>query len=281
MTRSNLVSTDWLAERINSPDVLPIDGSWYLPTENRDPKAEYLEQHIPNSIFFDIDEICDKSSDLPHMLPTAQEFSSAMSKLGIGDDQTLVVYDGAGLFSAARVWWTFRVMGVEHVYVLDGGLPKWIADGNQIEKGEQQHKEREFTARLNSAMVVNSTEILKQLGEPNFQVIDARPQGRFTGDDPEPRPGLKRGHIPSSINIPFPNFIDKNGCLKGDDDLKQVFNKAEIQLDQPITTACGSGVAASIVTLALSELSKNDTKLYDGSWSEWGSKTELPVETGK
>ncbi len=280
MTRSNLVSTDWLAERINSPDVLPIDGSWYLPTENRDPKAEYLEQHIPKSIYFDIDEICDKSSDLPHMLPSAQEFSSAMSKLGIGDDQTLVVYDGAGLFSAARVWWTFRVMGVEQVYVLDGGLPKWIADGNPIEKGEQQHKERKFTARLNSTMVVNSTDILEQLGKPNFQVIDARPQGRFTGDEPEPRPGLKRGHIPSSINIPFPNFIDKNGCLKGDDDLKQIFNKAEIQLDQPIATACGSGVAASIVTLALSELNKNDTKLYDGSWSEWGSKTELPVETG-
>ena len=280
MTQTNLVSTDWLVEHINTPDVLPIDGSWYLPTENRDPKAEYLEKHIPNAVFFDIDEICDKSSDLPHMLPSEQEFSSAMSKLGVGNDQTLVIYDGAGLFAAARVWWTFRVMGVERVYILNGGLPKWIADGHPLENGESQHQERNFSARLNHAMVSDSAQILQQLDNKNFQVIDARPEGRFSGKDPEPRPGLKLGHIPGSINIPFPNFINENGCLKNNDELKQVFDNAKVQLNQPITTSCGSGVAASIVSLALSEIGKNDTKIYDGSWSEWGSKDEFPVETG-
>ena len=204
-----------------------------------------------------------------------------MSKLGVGNDQTLVIYDGAGLFAAARVWWTFRVMGVERVYILNGGLPKWIADGHPPRKWRiTTSRTAIFQRHINHAMVTDSTQILQQLDNKNFQVIDARPEGRFSGKDPEPRPGLKLGHIPGSINIPFPNFISDNGCLKDNDELKQVFDNAKVQLNQPITTSCGSGVAASIVSLALSEIGKSDTKIYDGSWSEWGSKDEFPVETG-
>lgn len=280
MNRRNLVSTQWLHDHLDAPDVTVIDATWYLPTVDRDGHAEYLDGHIPGAIYFDIDAISDKTSDLPHMLPPAHVFSSQVRKLGIGDGQTLVVYDGQGLFSAARVWWMFRIMGVERVFVLDGGLPKWNAEERRLDPGNVLRPERHFTARLNHAMVRDADDIRRIVDKGGVQVADARSKPRFDAVEPEPRPGLRSGHIPGSACVHYASLLDGNGCMKDNDALRATFTDAGIDPARPIVTTCGSGVTAAILSLALDEIGARDTALYDGSWTEWGGLADTPVATG-
>lgn len=275
-----LVSTDWLAEHMSAPDLVVVDGSWYLPPMNRDPKAEYRENHIPGAVFFDIDEIADTTSDLPHMLPRPEKFSSRMRKLGIGDGQRIVVYDGAGLYSAARVWWTFRVMGVADVAVLDGGLPKWLAEDRPVEAGPVSRQERHFTARLDHGAVRDAEDVLRSLKNGYETVLDARPAGRFAGTEPEPREGVRGGHMPGSLNLPWDALLTEDGVLKDNAELKSAFNAIGVNRRTPVVTSCGSGVTAAILVLALQILGNRQASVYDGSWSEWGGRDDLPVVTG-
>jgi len=276
---SNLVSTDWLADNLNQPDLVIVDGSWYLPQFKRDPRAEYDERHIPGAVFFDIDGISDPASDLPHMLASPIAFSSAMRKLGVGDGERIVVYDGAGLASAPRVWWTFKTMGVRDVAVLDGGLPKWIAEGRPLDDHPVKRPERHFSARLDHSAVADLDDVLRLAQHPDAQIVDARSKGRFLGEDPEPREGLRSGHIPRSISLPFPLLLE-DGQLRPEADLRGAFEAAGVDLSKPVTTTCGSGVTAAIITLALASLGHRKRSLYDGSWSEWGGRDDTPVATG-
>ena len=278
-----LVETDWLSEHLNSPDVVIVDANWYLPNDPRDPRAEYLEARIPGAIYFDIDEISDKSNPLPHMLPSAEQFSSQMRKLGIGDGMKIVVYDAQGMFSAPRVWWTFRSMGVDDVAVLNGGLVKWRAEGRELEDGPPVARgPRHFTSRRNGEFVRDRDEILALAlaGNANEQILDARASARFRGEAPEPREGLRSGHIPSSFNLPYGDLLNKDGTLKQASELELLFKNAGIDLKRPIATTCGSGVTASILSLALAVLGHRHVAVYDGSWSEWGADENLPIGTG-
>lgn len=275
-----LVETEWLAAHLDAPDVVIVDGSWHLPPENRDAHAEYLEEHIPGAVFFDIDKIADTDSPLPHMLPAPEKFSSIMRKMGIGDGVRIVVYDSVGMFSAARVWWTFRTMGVEDVTVLNGGLPKWKADGHNVETGEPAPRgERHFTARRNAGFVRDADDVLAISNDGSAQIIDARSAGRFKGVDPEPRAGLRSGCIPNSLNVPYQAILNADGTLKAAPQLKAIFEAAGTDLGKPIVTTCGSGVTASILFLALAIIGHNDLAVYDGSWTEWGGSDTLPIET--
>ncbi|AXS40918.1 3-mercaptopyruvate sulfurtransferase [Breoghania sp. L-A4] len=280
MDRRNLVSSEWLHAHLEAPDVVVVDASWYLPNQNRDGHAEYLEAHIPGAVFFDIDAISDTSSNLPHMLPPAHVFSSHMRKLGIGDGQTIVVYDGAGLFSAARAWWMFRIMGVARVFVLDGGLPKWRAEKRPLEDGAVSRPDRHFSARLNHAMVRDVDDIRAIVTKGGAQIADARSRPRFDAVEKEPRPGLRSGHIPGSACVHYASLLDSNGCLKASAELEQTFRAAGIDPARPIVTTCGSGVTAAILSLALDEIGARKTSLYDGSWTEWGGLPDTPVATG-
>jgi len=279
MSEGLLVSTDWLETHLSAPDVVVVDASWYLPTENRDPHAEYLERHIPGAVFFDIDKIADTKSDLPHMLPRPEAFSSAMRKMGIGDGQRIVVYDGAGMFSAPRVWWTFRTMGATDVAVLDGGLPRWINENRALEDGEIRRPERHFTARLDHGAVRDLNDVRRVLQTGSAQVIDARSPERFRGEAPEPRPGLRSGRMPGSLNVPVVDLFD-NGTMKDVGALKATFDAAGLDLSKPVVTTCGSGVTASGLALALALIGHRKVSVYDGSWSEWGGREDVPVETG-
>jgi thiosulfate/3-mercaptopyruvate sulfurtransferase len=274
-----LVTTDWLAARLGSSDTVVVDGSFYLPAMKRDAKAEYLAAHIPGAVLFDIDAIADHSSALPHMLPSARELAREVGRLGIGDGDTIVVYDGAGLGGAPRVWWTLRTFGAAQVFILDGGLPRWRAQGRPVERGEVARPARTFNATFNAAAVAGLAEVRRALAESSAQVLDARPVERFRGEAPEPRPGVRSGHMPGAINVPVTSLIE-NGRLIAPHRIEQVLTAAGVDLSRPIITSCGSGVTAATLWLALDAVGREPRALYDGSWSEWGSRADLPVATG-
>jgi thiosulfate/3-mercaptopyruvate sulfurtransferase len=270
------VSTDWLAAHL--AEVKILDASWYMPADKRDPKAEFEAGHIPGAVFYDLDALSDHSTDLPHMLPTPQNFARDLGALGIGDGDMVVVYDGAGLFSAARIWWMLRVMGHDKVAVLDGGLPKWKAENRALEKGAAAPKPAPFTAKPVAGQVKTFGDVRAALG--NSQILDARSNSRFTGEEKEPRPGVRSGHMPGAVNVHFRAVLNADGTLKSDHELKKMFAEKGVDLRAPIITSCGSGVTASILMLALAQLGAPQTSLYDGSWTEWGGKPEAEVVTG-
>jgi thiosulfate/3-mercaptopyruvate sulfurtransferase len=275
-----LVSTAWLAERLEAPDVRIVDGSWYLPAMKRDPKAEFLAGHIPGAVYFDIDEIADTDSPLPHMLPSPEKFASRAKKLGLGDGNRIVVYDGLGLFSAARVWWMFRVFGHEDVAVLDGGFRTWKAENRPVESGPPAPRERHFTARVNSLLVRELDEVKRNIETRREQVIDARSPGRFHAREPEPRQGLRGGHIPGSKNVPFGEMTDSaTGTLLPAAALASKFRAAGVDPAKPIVASCGSGVSACALALGLHLIGAPQVAVFDGSWTEWGGRSDTPVET--
>jgi len=275
-----LVSTDWLAQHLSAPDIKLVDASWYLPAEDRDSKAEYAAAHIPGAVFFDIDEIAADDTDLPHMLPLPAKFASRVRRLGLGDGSRIVVYDGWGVRSAARVWWTFRAMGHEDVVVLDGGLPKWIAEGRPTTDRTPAVRERHFTVRVANDLVRDRSQVARALGGGREQVVDARPAARFRGETPEPRPGLKAGHMPGALSVPMSEMIAPDGTMKSKAALAAVFEKAGVDIKQPVVTSCGSGITACVLALGLARLGRWRTAVYDGSWAEWGGAEGCPVITG-
>lgn len=275
-----LVSTQWLHERLGAPDIKTIDASWFMPGADRDPKAEYRLAHIPGAVFFDIDDIADTSSGLPHMLPPPEKFASRVKQMGLGDGSTIVVYDASGIFSAPRVWWTFRAMGHERTFVLDGGLPKWIAEGRPIEDLPPTTQARHFTPRFTADLVRNLDQIRRVLDGGAAQVVDARPAARFIGETPEPRAGLRRGHMPRALNVPSSSLLAPDGTLKSAEQLRRLFEAAQVDIDRPVVATCGSGITAAIVALALARLGRPRTAVYDGSWTEWAGREDTPVVTG-
>ena len=275
-----LVSTDWLAAHLGAPDVRVLDASWYLPDAGRDAAAEYRAAHIPGARFFDIEDISDDQSDLPHMAPPVEKFISRVRAMGIGDGHRVVVYDGAGLFSAARVWWLFRLFGKEDVAVLDGGLPKWIAEGRPVEDMAPFPRDRHFTARRDASRVRDVTQVAASAKLGDAQLVDARSPGRFRGEQPEPRPGLRSGRIPGSCNVHYATLLTPAGTLKPREELVAVFEAAGVDLTKPIITTCGSGITAAILSLALEVIGHRSHALYDGSWAEWGAYPDLKVERG-
>jgi len=282
MTYTNpdaLVGTDWLAENLTSPEVRVLDGSWYLPAQKRDGKTEFAEAHIPGARHFDIDEISDRTNDLPHMLPSAADFAATVGAMGIGNENHVVVYDGIGLQSAGRVWWMFRAFGHDRVSVLNGGLPKWRAEGHALTADAAGPAAATFTAEFRGDLVRGVEDMKANLGSAREQVLDARAQGRFDASEPEPRQGLRGGHIPGSRCLPYPGLIDpETKTVRDAASLRGAFEGAGIDLAAPIVTTCGSGVSACILGLGLYLIGRKDVAVYDGSWSEWGSREDTPVE---
>jgi thiosulfate/3-mercaptopyruvate sulfurtransferase len=275
-----LVSTGWLAAHLADPDLRVLDASFYLPDMGRDAKAEYAAAHIPGARFFDIDEIADTRSDLPHMMPAPEKFISRMRAMGVGDGHQVVVYDGMGLFSAARVWWTFRLMGKRDVAVLDGGFPKWRAEGHPVEDMPPVLRDRHMTASRQAHLVRDVTQVAAAAKLGDHEILDARAPGRFRGEEPEPRPGLRAGHIPGSKNVHYRTLLNDDGTMKDEAGLRAAFAAGGVDLAKPVITSCGSGVTAAIINLALERLGHRNHALYDGSWAEWGMYADLKVATG-
>ena len=275
-----LVSTEWLHAHLKDPDLRILDGSYYLPQMGRDPRAEYDAAHIPNARFFDIDDVADHGSELPHMVPPVEKFMSRMRAMGVGDGHQVVVYDGMGLFSAARVWWLFKLMGQNNIAVLDGGLPKWQAEGRPVEDLPPVIRDRHMTVRRQNQMVKDVTQVSAASKLGDYEIIDARSPGRFRGEEPEPRAGLRPGHIPGSKNVCFKDLLNADQTMKNPADIRQIFEAAGVDFNKPAITTCGSGVTAAVLSLGLERIGKTDHSLYDGSWSEWGMFPTVPVATG-
>ena len=280
MAHAPLVSPDWLHDRLTAPDLVILDASWYLPAAGRDPEAEFRAAHIPGARRFDLDAMSDTESSLPHMLPRPEVFAARMRTLGVGDGQQIVVYDGMGLFSAPRVWWMLKAFGVRDALVLDGGLPAWVAAGYPTEEGEPHPRERRhFTARLDHGAVADADDVARALASGAAQVVDARSGTRFRGEEPEPRPGVRPGHMPGARNLHYA-ALQREGRMKSPEELAAVFSENGVDPDRPIVTTCGSGVTAAIIALALETMGRPARGLYDGSWSEWGADPNRVVATG-
>ena len=280
MPTRNFCTTAELAAELGEPDLGVIDASWHVPPSPRIGASEFRQGHIPGAVFFDIDSIADLEQGLPHMLPKPETLAKGMSALGLGDGMRLVVYDGLGLFAAARVWWTLRAYGVEEIRILEGGLPKWIKEGRPLEPGPARPRPpRPFTPRLDHSFIASLDEVREALATGSAQVVDARPADRFHGHAPEPRPGVKGGHMPGSLNLPFVDIVE-HGRLKPPDALKAEFAAHGVDLKRPIITTCGSGVTAAILALAVEEAGGKVEGLYDGSWAEWGSRDDCQAVTG-
>ena len=275
-----LVSTEWLERHLKDPDIRILDASWYLPDAGRDGREEFDRGHIPGARFFDIDEISDHRSEMPHMAPPIEKFMSRMRAMGVGDGHQVVIYDGDGLLSAPRVWWLFRLMGKRDVAVLDGGYPKWLAEGRPTEDLAPVIRDRHMTVSRQNQLVKDVTQVAhaSKLGE--FEIIDARAPARFRGEAPEPREGLRSGHIPNARNVFYKALLNEDGTMKGPEALRAAFEGAGVDLSKPAITTCGSGITAAILALAMERIGKTDWALYDGSWAEWGMYDDLPIATG-
>ncbi|MBK1624861.1 3-mercaptopyruvate sulfurtransferase [Afifella marina] len=276
-----LVSPKWLNEHLADEKVKVVDASWYLPAHARDAKAEYQAGHIPGAVYFDIDRIADPDTELPHMLPSRETFAQAAGKLGLSEKDTIIVYDGMGCFSAPRVWWTLKTFGATDVRLLDGGLPAWRAAGLPLETETPSPPETTFTVRFDRDAVADLERVRNAIVNKNAQVVDARPATRFSGEAAEPRPGLKSGHMPGSFNLPFGALFAEDGkSLAEPGTIRRLFEQAGVDWHRPIITSCGSGVTAAVLSFALATAGKRDVALYDGSWAEWGGRTDTPIERG-
>jgi len=275
-----IVSTAWVEERLRDPDLRLLDASWHMPGSGRDARAEHDAAHLPGARFFDIDDIADHRSALPHMAPPVEKFMSRMRAMGVGDGHQVVVYDTTGIFSAPRVWWTFRLMGRRDVAVLDGGLPKWRAEGRPLTDAPPAIRDRHMIGARQPQLVRDVTEVARAAKLGTHAIIDARGAARFRGDAAEPRPGLRAGHIPGAANVPYTELLAANGTLLPPAALSSVFAAAGVDLHKPVITTCGSGISAAILALALERIGKTDWSLYDGSWAEWGGYDDLPIAFG-
>ncbi|WP_295806946.1 3-mercaptopyruvate sulfurtransferase [uncultured Nitratireductor sp.] len=273
------VSPTWLEERLDEPGLSIVDASWYLPSQGRDAKAEYEAGHIPGAVFFDQDTVVDPDSQLPHALPDAATFQRHASAMGLSEADTIVVYDGPGLFSAPRVWWMFRAMGAQDVRILDGGLDGWRAEGRPLTNEPTKIAPSVFNAELDEARVADLDGVRRVIEDGSAQIADARPTGRFTGAEPEPRAGMRSGHMPGARNVPA-STLSRDGRLLPPEELRALFEKAGVDLNRPVVTSCGSGVTAAVITLALETVGHTDNRLYDGSWTEWGGREDTSVATG-
>lgn len=272
-----LVTTGWLREHLGSPDVRVIDATWFLPNAGRDARADYDAAHIPGAVFFDLDEVCEPKDLHPHMVPSPLRFGQRVRKLGLGDGVRIVVYDDNRFFASARVWWMFRFMGAEDVRVLDGGLAKWRAEGGPVTDEPTRASERDFTVRQNNLIYREMDQVRANLTTRREQLLDARSAARFHAQEPEPRAGLRGGHIPGARNLWYGELVAADGTLKPQAELRALLHEAGIDLAQPIITSCGSGVSAALINLALYELGVHHAALYDGSWAEWGAQKDTPV----
>ena len=275
-----LVSTDWLAEHIDDPAIVILDATFVMPGSPRDPAKEFAQRHIPGAVFFDIDAVSDHAVDLPHMLAPPQDFATAVRRMGVNAGSKVVVYDSEGIFSSARVWWNFRAMGHADTVVLDGGLKKWLAEGHPMETGWREPAHGEFKSHPIPALVRDVEQVRAVLSNGAEQVVDARAAARFRGETPEPRAGLRSGHMPGARNVPFGDMVTPDGTLAEPEQLKARFEAAGVDLAAPITTSCGSGVTAAVLALALARLGRDDVAIYDGSWTEWGGRDDTPIVTG-